>query len=80
MQEARIDAAFQGLQKNMPRAPEGLVNNMIRTVNALEAGRNKQNRIEGRAGSMQVHRQVGRDMTPKGLKPPELGSPRVPGR
>ena len=76
MQDDRIDAAFLGLKKNMPRAPEALVERMVRTVNALEAERTKR---KGTGMEMQAAKQKQRTMTQKQKKPPELGAMKPPG-
>lgn len=41
MESARIDAALNGLSMHMPRAPMKLVDDMIHTVNAFEAEKNR---------------------------------------
>ncbi len=41
MNEVRIEAALKSLGKNIPRTPEKTVDNMVKTVRALNAARDK---------------------------------------
>lgn len=45
MNEYRIDKALQALADNVPKAPDKLVENMVRTVSALNAERAKRKGI-----------------------------------
>ena len=68
-----MDAAFEGLRQNMPRAPEELVERMVRTVNALEKERARRAGKDSPEKKMQVKREAAREMTARQPKPPGMG-------
>ena len=49
MDDCRLDAALDGLAKNVPRPPEMSVDAMIRTVKALNTERARRKALNGEA-------------------------------
>ena len=55
MNEVRIEAALKSLGKNTPHAPESTVDNMVKTVSALNAARNKRAAQSSPTARTEVH-------------------------
>lgn len=70
MEEQKMVDAFKVLHKNMPRAPEPLVESMVRTVRALEA---KRAADKAPVAPQRVHkRAMERKPSSKTIKPPGM--------
>lgn len=76
MEEERMDAAFKELKNNMPRAPEALVERMVKTVQILGAEREKR---FGADKKLQRTGQKERQREAKKKTLPELGVRKPPG-
>lgn len=75
MNEVRIEAALKSLGKNIPRTPEKTVDNMVKTVRALNAAKAK--RAAQNAPAAQPAAEKAKEMTAeKQLKPPAAGMKR----
>lgn len=79
MQDSRIDAAFEVLRGNVPRAPTELVERMVKTVNAMERERARRAGTPGRDMLRQATAQKQNDMVPKKPQAPEIKRPKPPG-
>lgn len=68
MQEDKLDAAFEVLGANTPRAPASLVERMVKTVNALERERARRAGTPEKAPEPRMARQNVREAAPKQIK------------